>query len=71
MDMAFSSSSYIACIKTVSTARCLVKRLLTLDHSGFEASCHNIVICIPIARQRFGKHIPATRARNNRTSIAR
>jgi hypothetical protein len=30
-----------------------------------------IVTRIPIARQRVGKHIPATRARNNRTSIAK
>jgi hypothetical protein len=30
------------------------------------------VTCIPIARQRFGKHIPAqANALNNRTSIAR
>jgi hypothetical protein len=29
-------------------------------------------MCIPIARQRLGKHIPAeANARNNRTSIAR
>jgi hypothetical protein len=32
----------------------------------------NIVTCIPIARQRLGKHIPArANARKNRTSIAR
>jgi hypothetical protein len=31
-----------------------------------------IATCIPIARQRLGKHIPAqAKARNNRTSIAR
>jgi hypothetical protein len=31
-----------------------------------------IVTCIPIARQRLGKHIPAqANARSNRTSIAR
>jgi hypothetical protein len=30
-----------------------------------------IVTCISIARQRVGKHIPATQALNNRTSIAR
>jgi hypothetical protein len=29
------------------------------------------VTCIPIAMQQVGKHIPATRAHNNRTSIAR
>jgi hypothetical protein len=35
----------------------------TLEHT---------VTCIPIARQRLGKHIPAeTNKRNNRTSIAR
>jgi hypothetical protein len=34
--------------------------------------CFRIVTCIPIARQRLGKHIPAEEnARNNRTSIAR
>jgi hypothetical protein len=32
---------------------------------------HNIVTCILIARQQFGKYIPATNAINNRTSIAR
>jgi hypothetical protein len=32
----------------------------------------NIATCIPIARQRLGKHIPAQAyARNNRTLIAR
>jgi hypothetical protein len=32
----------------------------------------NIVKCIPIARWRVGKHIPAeANARNNRTSVAR
>jgi hypothetical protein len=30
-----------------------------------------IVTCVPIARQRVGVHIPATRARYNGTSIAR
>jgi hypothetical protein len=35
-------------------------------------SSYYIVACIPIARQRLGKHIPAeAKARNNRTSIAR
>jgi hypothetical protein len=34
--------------------------------------CINIVTCIPIARQRFGKHIRAeANARNSRTCIAR
>jgi hypothetical protein len=31
----------------------------------------DIAMCVPIARQRVGKHIPAkTKARNKRTSIA-
>jgi hypothetical protein len=30
----------------------------------------HIVTCIPIAKQRFCKHIPATKALNNRTSTA-
>jgi hypothetical protein len=36
------------------------------------AARYNIVTCIPIARQRIGKQIPAeTNARNSRTSIIR
>jgi hypothetical protein len=31
----------------------------------------NILTCITIGRQRFGKRIPATHARNSRTSVAR
>jgi hypothetical protein len=38
----------------------------------FHQRTFNIVTCIFIARQRFGKHIPAkANARNNRASIAR
>jgi hypothetical protein len=43
MGMPFNSSSYTACIKTVAAARCLAKRRLTADHSGFQASCHSIL----------------------------
>jgi hypothetical protein len=46
MDMAFNSSSYTACINYAATDRCLVKRRLTMYHSGFQASCHNIDKCI-------------------------
>jgi hypothetical protein len=38
--------------------------------SGDLYPIHNIVTCIPTARQRVGKHIPATKTFNNMTSIA-
>jgi hypothetical protein len=45
-----------------------VKLFFTISYTYYEY----IVTCIPIARQRVGKHVPATQALNNsRTSIAR
>jgi hypothetical protein len=42
-----------------------------MEGSGRELCYGSTVTCIPIARQQLGKHIPATRARENRASIAR
>jgi hypothetical protein len=45
-------------------------QLPELWHDVLWDEIHNVT-CIPIARQRVGKHIPATQALNNRrTSIA-
>jgi hypothetical protein len=42
------------------------------DSCGVELAGEYTVTCTPIARQRFGKHIPAeANAQNNTTSVAR
>jgi hypothetical protein len=48
MDM----PSKVQAIQRVATARCLVKRHLTVDHSGFQASCHNIKNSVHSRRKR-------------------
>jgi hypothetical protein len=41
--MAINSSNYTACVNFAATACCLVKRRLTVDHSGILAPCHSII----------------------------